>query len=177
MQMAKKSGKTSARAEKRKKAPTALAGRTAVGKTAATGPDGGKTDPAAPSAAEAAPAPEWDQAEAWETAGRDAPAGQPARPGRQAKRGGSTGNAAAPAAGGKLSAIDAAAKVLAEADAPMTCGEMIAAMAAKGYWASPAGKTPSATLYSALLRECQTKGAQSRFTKTGRGKFDLAGQG
>jgi hypothetical protein len=33
------------------------------------------------------------------------------------------------------------------------------------------------TVYSALLRESQTKGVQSRFTKMGRGKFDLAGQG
>jgi hypothetical protein len=52
----------------------------------------------------------------------------------------------------------------------MTCQEMIDAMAAKGYWASPGGKTPSATLYSAILREL-TKGAESRFVKTERGKF------
>jgi hypothetical protein len=71
----------------------------------------------------------------------------------------------------KLSALDAAAQVLSEAAQPMNCQEMIAAMTAKGYWTSPAGKTPQATLYSALLREIKTKGAQARFQKTDRGKF------
>jgi hypothetical protein len=73
----------------------------------------------------------------------------------------------------KLSALDAAAKVLGEAGVALTCPEMIEAMAAKGYWSSPAGKTPAATLYSALLRELQTKGADSRFVKTQRGQFAL----
>ena len=45
----------------------------------------------------------------------------------------------------KLSALDAAAKVLQEAGQPMNCQDMIAAMAAKGYWTSPAGKTPAAS--------------------------------
>ena len=57
---------------------------------------------------------------------------------------------------------------------PMTCSELIAAMAAKGYWSSPGGKTPSATLYSAILRELQTKKGEARFRKTERGKFALA---
>ena len=64
--------------------------------------------------------------------------------------------------------------MLAEAGRALTCPEMIAAMAAQGYWASPAGRTPSATLYSALLREITTKGPQSRFRKAGRGQFALA---
>jgi len=71
----------------------------------------------------------------------------------------------------KASCLDAAARVLAEAGQPMTCQEMIDAMAAKGYWTSPGGKTPAATLYSAILRELATKGAKARFTKTERGKF------
>ena len=50
-------------------------------------------------------------------------------------------------------------------------------MAAKSYWSSPGGKTPEATLYSAILRETQTKGTQSRFRKAERGKFALAAQG
>jgi hypothetical protein len=50
----------------------------------------------------------------------------------------------------KLSALDAAAKVLAETGTPMTCKELIGAMAAKGYWASPGGKTPEATLCTAV---------------------------
>jgi hypothetical protein len=74
-------------------------------------------------------------------------------------------------ADGKLSALDAAAKVLAESGEPMTSREMIEAMAAKDYWTSPAGATPWATLYSALLREINTKGKDARFVKTERGKF------
>jgi hypothetical protein len=75
----------------------------------------------------------------------------------------------------KLSALDAAAKVLGETRQPMSCKEMIEIMAAKGYWTSPAGKTPAATLYSAILREIATKGADSRFQKTERGKFTFRG--
>ena len=48
-------------------------------------------------------------------------------------------------------------------------------MAAKGYWTSPGGQTPEATLYSALIREIAKKGAESRFKKTERGKFASAG--
>src|SRR5205823_13862829 len=73
----------------------------------------------------------------------------------------------------KVSALDAAAKVLAESGAAMTAQAMIEAMAAKGYWSSPGGQTPSATLYSAMLRELTTKGKQARFVKTERGKFGL----
>jgi HB1, ASXL, restriction endonuclease HTH domain len=73
----------------------------------------------------------------------------------------------------KLSALDAAAKVLEEAGQPMGCKEMIGAMAAKGYWSSPGGKTPEATLYSAVLRELNSRGEQARFVKAQRGKFGL----
>jgi hypothetical protein len=71
----------------------------------------------------------------------------------------------------KTSALDAAERVLTEAGQPLNCQEMIAQMAAKGYWQSPGGKTPAATLYSAILRETQTKGDNTRFVKTERGKF------
>lgn len=74
----------------------------------------------------------------------------------------------------KLSALDAAVKVLSEAHGPLTTGEMIEAMAKKGYWKSPGGQTPAATLYSAILRELKTKGKDARFTKAERGKFGLA---
>jgi hypothetical protein len=74
----------------------------------------------------------------------------------------------------KLGCLDAAAKVLGENRQAMTCQEMIDAMAAKTYWSSPNGKTPSATLYAAILREITTKAKESRFTKTERGKFALA---
>jgi len=74
----------------------------------------------------------------------------------------------------KLSALDAAARVLGESKEPMNCPQMIEAMAAKGYWRSPAGKTPGSTLYAALKREITTKKDQARFEQSGPGKFTLA---
>lgn len=53
----------------------------------------------------------------------------------------------------------------------MNCQEMIDAMVKANLWSSPNGQTPAATLYSAILRETNTKGPASRFTKTERGKF------
>jgi short subunit dehydrogenase-like uncharacterized protein len=76
----------------------------------------------------------------------------------------------------KMSAIDAAAKVLGESSGAMNCQEMIKAMGEKGYWTSPGGQTPAATLYSAILRELQTKGSEARFKKAERGKFSPAGK-
>ncbi len=71
----------------------------------------------------------------------------------------------------KTSALDAAAKVLADAGTPMNCQEMIDAMANAKLWPSPNGQTPAATLYSAILREIRTKGKVARFKNTERGKF------
>lgn len=73
----------------------------------------------------------------------------------------------------KISALDAAAKILAEAGAPLTAKEMIEGMAAKGYWTSPGGKTPHATLYAAIVREIGAKGKNARFKKSEGGKFTL----
>jgi hypothetical protein len=73
----------------------------------------------------------------------------------------------------KLSALDAAAKVLGETGTPMTCKELIGAMAAKGYWTSPGGRTPDATLAAAIIREIAVKGEQSRFVKPAPGRFAL----
>ena len=53
---------------------------------------------------------------------------------------------------------------------PMNAKSLIDAMAAKGYWTSPGGQTPHATLYSAILREL-AKGDASRFIKSERGRF------
>ena len=53
----------------------------------------------------------------------------------------------------------------------MNCPELIAAMAAKGYWSSPAGKTPAATLYAAITREIKTKADKARFQKAEPGRF------
>jgi hypothetical protein len=74
----------------------------------------------------------------------------------------------------KLSALDAAAQILAETGQPMACKEMIEAMTKKGYWSSPGGKTPASTLYSGITKEIFTKGKESRFKKTDRGRFARA---
>ena len=71
----------------------------------------------------------------------------------------------------KTSAIDAAAQVLAKSKEAMNCKEMIDAMAKQALWTSPGGKTPHATLYSAIIREIALKGKEARFSKTERGKF------
>jgi hypothetical protein len=74
----------------------------------------------------------------------------------------------------KLSALDAAARVLEEMGGAMNCAALIALMSAKGLWTSPAGKTPASTLAAAMMREIATKGDTSRFRKTGRGLFAAA---
>jgi len=74
-----------------------------------------------------------------------------------------------------MSGLDAAAKVLQDAGEPMRAKTLVEAMAARGLWASPAGKTPHATVYAAMLREIAAKGDASRFRKTDRGLFAFNG--
>jgi hypothetical protein len=74
----------------------------------------------------------------------------------------------------KLSALEAAARVLTETKRALSCSELIAAMSAQGYWTSPGGKTPEATLSSAIQREIAVKKDQSRFKKTAPGRYALA---
>jgi hypothetical protein len=71
----------------------------------------------------------------------------------------------------RLSALDAAAKVLASAKEPMNTKALIAEMEKKGLWKSPGGKTPAATLYAAIIREIGLKKREARFVKTERGLF------
>ena len=73
----------------------------------------------------------------------------------------------------KPSGLDAAARVLAETGRPMSAKQLVEAMLAKKYWSSD-GQTPHATISSALQREIQNKGQQSRFRKTAPGRFALA---
>ena len=66
-----------------------------------------------------------------------------------------------------LSLIDAAAQVLASAKEPMNARQMVAEITKRGLW-SPrnGGKTPHATLYSAILREQQNNSRKpARFKK------------
>lgn len=71
----------------------------------------------------------------------------------------------------KLSQIEAALEVLKTAAEPMTCKQMVEAMAERKLWASPGGKTPEATLYASLLRELAKKGDAARFVKAAPGRF------
>lgn len=82
--------------------------------------------------------------------------------------GGGTGERRRP--DGRLSGLDAAARVLREAGEPMSCRAIAQKAIEGGLW-SPGGKTPHATIYSAMLREIRDKGASSRFRKVDRGRF------
>jgi len=73
----------------------------------------------------------------------------------------------------RVSALDAAAQILEAEGKPLNCKALIEAMAARGLWTSPNGKTPDATLYAAVIREIATKGADSRFRKADRGLFEF----
>jgi hypothetical protein len=73
----------------------------------------------------------------------------------------------------RVSALDAAAKVLAQATKPMRAQDLVVAMAEQGLWSSPNGKTPHATLYAAIIREISAKGQAARFKKVDRGMFEI----
>jgi len=81
---------------------------------------------------------------------------------------------AAKKTGKKMSGLDAAAKVLVKSREPMRAREIVAQMEAKGYWKSPGGKTPHATIYAAMLREIRDKGKDARFKKSGPGLFAIS---
>ena len=76
----------------------------------------------------------------------------------------------------RISALDAAAQILAERQCAMNTTELVATMADSGLWESPVGKTPAATLYAAIFREigkAVDSGGNviSRFRKIDRGRF------
>ena len=77
----------------------------------------------------------------------------------------------------RLSALDAAVRVLTEATEPMNCRQLIETMTEKDYWQPKnAGKTPANTLHAAISKEIKVKGTDSRFEKVGRGQFALSTQ-
>ena len=134
--------------------------------------------------AKAAPAPDTALAEsttdvpvATETPAVAVTVNEPATPDAPAKEKKAKGKAkpAKAETAKKLSALAAAARVLADSSEPMNTKAMIEAMAAKKLWSSPGGKTPQATLYSAILREISVKGKESRFRKADKGLFAFAG--
>lgn len=71
------------------------------------------------------------------------------------------------------SQLSLAAEVLRKAGSPMGCKDIMERVEKVG-WKSD-GKTPAATLYSSIIREISKKGAQSRFRKVDRGRFEYAG--
>ena len=94
-----------------------------------------------------------------------------ARKSRKAAKAAPPAKETTPTPSKRISALSAAAQVLAASEVPMRAKEMIAAMSAKGLWTSPGGKTPEATLYAAIIREIAAKGTAARFKKHERGVF------
>jgi hypothetical protein len=74
----------------------------------------------------------------------------------------------------KPSLLNLAAGVLAKAGKPMGCKEIVEAILAGGEWKTK-GKTPAATLYSAIIREIANPARGSRFKKVERGQFAATG--
>lgn len=100
-------------------------------------------------------------------------------PARKSSRKAASANAPAaktttskPAKAKRLSGLDIAAKVLADAKEPLNA-KMIAERAIAAGWKT-SGKTPHATLYAAIIREISKKGDAARFKKTDRGLFVAA---
>ena len=79
------------------------------------------------------------------------------------------------AEGGKaMSLMDAAVHLLSQGTGdPMRCKDIVDLVVKRELWTPGKGKTPASTLYSSILREITTKGTESRFVKTERGKFAL----
>ncbi|HLP83831.1 MAG TPA: winged helix-turn-helix domain-containing protein, partial [Phycisphaerales bacterium] len=75
----------------------------------------------------------------------------------------------------RMSALDAAAQVLASSDRPLRCTELVAEMQRRSLWTSPGGATPESTLHAAITREIATKGDTARFKKVERGLFSARG--
>jgi len=74
----------------------------------------------------------------------------------------------------RLSLLDRAAAILAKAKEPMGCKDIVTQALAGGWTTN--GKTPAATLYAAVIREIATKGADARFEKVDRGRFQIRGK-
>lgn len=105
------------------------------------------------------------------------PVEQP-RPAKPQSAGATTTTNAQP----RKSALDAAAEVLGrlttkDATSGLSVKDLIERMEKANLWQSPGGKTPSATLYSALIREIKQRKTDSRFKRIAPGKFSLANGG
>jgi hypothetical protein len=72
--------------------------------------------------------------------------------------------------------LDIAAETLARSKKPMGAKEIVERAIEQGLWTTK-GKTPSATLYAAVIREIAAKGKDARFKKVDRGLFASNGGG
>jgi HB1, ASXL, restriction endonuclease HTH domain len=96
----------------------------------------------------------------------------------EAKSGGSTAKRrsklrpAKPDRPKRVSGLNLAAEVLAKSGKPLNAKTIAERVIAAG-WKTD-GRTPQATLYSAIVREITKKGSGSRFKKTDRGLFVAA---
>ncbi|MCB9846709.1 MAG: winged helix-turn-helix domain-containing protein [Phycisphaeraceae bacterium] len=72
----------------------------------------------------------------------------------------------------RVSGLDLAAKILADADEPLNAKTIAERAIAAGWKTS--GKTPEATLYAAIIREIAKKGKDARFARHDRGLFTTA---
>jgi hypothetical protein len=71
---------------------------------------------------------------------------------------------------GKLSGLEAAYRVLADAGRPMNVREIFE-IAVRNKYCDLKGATPTLTIYAAMMREIMAKKTKSRFTKVGKGLF------
>lgn len=101
-------------------------------------------------------------------AGKPVVTGMASRDGKTAK----APKAAKPKGEKKTSQLDAAYIVLKRSSKPMTCQQIVEKMEAEKLWSSPGGKTPAATLSSALRREIKDQGKDARFKFVERGLFE-----
>lgn len=103
----------------------------------------------------------------------DTPQAEPSTAGAPERDGGGP-DAPGGEAGGTMSLLDAAAHLLGQTGGPLPCKDLVERARAAGLWAPRrGGRTPDRTLYSAILREINTKGDASRFRKTARGRFEI----
>jgi len=75
---------------------------------------------------------------------------------------------AKPVAAKRKGILDIAAEMLARSKKPMGAKEIVERALDKGLWQT-SGKTPSATLYAAMIREIAAKGKDARCQKGERG--------
>ena len=77
----------------------------------------------------------------------------------------------------RKSLTNAAILVLAHSSGPMNAKAIVDAATTSGWYTPTAGKTPHATLYSAMLIEARDDGDKARFRKADRGLWELTDAG